>query len=409
MSDLTVDELWAQRVGAFAVKVGKTEEEITAALESVIGPKGEAALEVLADPEASPFEDLKGVLTSDPVKIPIGVLRKNVGLLRGPQTEAIPVSATAASDAAFTGIATEVLPVVMDDESFVAALKVGGDLKVGPLDVLAAVRSALADQVGLFYVPEILKNRMEAFAESNDEPVGKAFVDLRNIVVKRKYSEVLSVLGIEGSFITESRKNKFLAGLRDGLWQEINAFHQQLVGWQRNWMDSTGNPGILVAAIVSGMGGGAGAIPPGMMQAPETDTVRDQAEAVINRINKVFAGFGIPVARALAYDAQQIKTVLSNEGLPATIGATNREQMLKMIGVDVANDYVRLERNIVRYILAIMELPKVTSGQSEINFLGAMLQLGNSIPWAKLMTEKGKISAPGKRMRGVGDLSDGNE
>ena len=74
------------------------------------------------------------------------------------------------------------------------------------------------------------------------------------------------------------------------------------------------------------------------------------------------------------------------------IGAANKEQMLKMLGADVASDYVRLERNLVRYMLSVMELPNVTSGQSEIAYFGAMLQLGNSIPWVKLMKSDDRTS-----------------
>jgi hypothetical protein len=130
--------------------------------------------------------------------------------------------------------------------------------------------------------------------------------------------------------------------------------------------------------------GAKGVMPPGMLQPPETAGLRDEAEAVIDKINKVFAGVGIPVARALAYDATRIKGILEDPTLPAAMGVTSREQMLRALGVEVGSDYVRLERNVTRYALAIMELPKVSSGNEEYGYLGAMLQLGAQIPWDKL-------------------------
>jgi len=134
-----------------------------------------------------------------------------------------------------------------------------------------------------------------------------------------------------------------------------------------------------------GQMGKAGAMmPPGMMAPPETAGLHDEAEAVINSINKVFGGFGIPVAKALAYDATRIKNVLENPGLPAAIGVTTREQMLKTLGLSVGADYVRLERNITRFTLAIMEFPKITVPNEEYAYLGAMIQLGATIPWDKL-------------------------
>jgi hypothetical protein len=60
--------------------------------------------------------------------------------------------------------------------------------------------------------------------------------------------------------------------------------------------------------------------------------------------------------------------------------------MLKMFHADIAADYVRLEMNVTRYALAIMQLPKITAGQQETVYLGAMLQLGLSISWDKLTT-----------------------
>jgi hypothetical protein len=110
---------------------------------------------------------------------------------------------------------------------------------------------------------------------------------------------------------------------------------------------------------------------------------------VINSINKVFAGVGIPVAKALAYDATRIKGVLENPALPAAVGAPNRDQMLRQLKLGVSADYVRLERNITRFTLGIMEFKKITVPNEEYSYLGAMLQLGLTIPWDKLGNKAG--------------------
>jgi len=62
--------------------------------------------------------------------------------------------------------------------------------------------------------------------------------------------------------------------------------------------------------------------------------------------------------------------------------------MLKMLGVDITADYVRLETNVTRFALAAMDLPKISAGSQETVYLGAMLQLGLSIQWDKLITTK---------------------
>lgn len=168
------------------------------------------------------------------------------------------------------------------------------------------------------------------------------------------------------------------------LWTQIESFQDQLAAWNKNWNETANNPAMLTSTIVSALTSGASAMPTGMMQPPDTAYLKDAAESTIAVINKIFAGFGIPIARALAYEAQQIKTILENDKLPMMIGATSRELMLKMLGVDVTSDYVRLERNLVQYVVAIMEYPKVTSGQNELLYLSEMLKLGISIDFNKV-------------------------
>jgi hypothetical protein len=143
-----------------------------------------------------------------------------------------------------------------------------------------------------------------------------------------------------------------------------------------------------ITAMVSAFSseGVATTLPPGLMAPPDASSVRDSAESVINSVNKIFAGIGIPIAKALAYEAYNIKMVLENTSLPASLGAVNREQMLKMLKADISSDYVRLEANVTRFMLSILELPKIMAGPQESVYLGAMLQLGLSIQWDKLIS-----------------------
>jgi hypothetical protein len=377
----TYDEQWTKKVQPFADAVGKSLEEVSTALAAEVGESGTQALEALALEEFTPFESLKQALAG--LNIPPAILRKNIGLLREVKKSAAPTDLTTMTRYA------AVLPSIPDDTSFVESLKIGGVLKVGVTEIVSAVKAALADRVKFYDLPSILKDRMESTAETLEEPCSSDYYELRKMVLKRSYSEVLSALGIEGSsFITESGKAKFLAKLEQYLWDSVQGFHEVLVGWNKSWIDTAGNPGVLATTIASVVSGGGAGLPAGMMQPPDTAHLRDAAEATIMTINKVFAGHGIPLVRALAYEAQKIKEVVENPKLPMLVGAENRERMLKILGVDVAGDYVRLERNLVQYIVAIMEYPKTTQDQSEIIYLNAMLQLGSSIPWSKLVEVK---------------------
>ncbi|MFA5359173.1 MAG: hypothetical protein WC310_05165 [Patescibacteria group bacterium] len=383
----TYPPAWTERVGKFADLVGKKLEDVTTALADVAGAAGDDALAVLADEASSPFDDLKNALAS--LKIPSGVLRKNVAILRGPKPEA--PAATPAAGPSF-----DVLPSVPgDDASFLELLKVGGILKIGSTEVISAMKAALANRLDMFKLPKKIMEAMERFAEDQEEPCGESYYKLQDLVTRRSYAEVLSALGVKGHLVSESRKNELL-GKTDLLWPALQSFHEQLINWQTAWTQGA-NPTMMFAAIASMASGGNSMMPPGMMQPPDTAGLRDAAEGVINKINKVFAGHGIPIARALAYDATQIRALLEEPTLPTHMGVANREQMIKMLGVSVSADLLRLERNVCRYALAVMELPKIPSGQSEYGYLGAMIQLGIQIPWDTLLSGSSATARPGRK------------
>jgi hypothetical protein len=262
-------------------------------------------------------------------------------------------------------------------------LKVGGELKVGTTEVLSAIRAALANRLGLFELPDEISRRMEEYAENQSEIVGAAYYELRAQVTEREYAEVLSVMGIKGHFMNNARRKTFLQKTENFL-PALREFNNQLVAWQQSLRASL-EPNIMLGAMSAMAGGGLGMAPAGLVMAqPDTAPLRDAAESVIDAINKVFGGLGVPVARALAYDATRIRQVLENPALPAALGMPNREQMIRNLNIEVSADVVRLERSLAQFALAVMELKNVTPGRDEQLYLGALFQLGATIPWDKI-------------------------
>lgn len=368
---------WLERVGGFATAVGKTTEEITMALSGVVGDPGDEALSILADTSATPDTDIKSALAG--LKIPSGKINMHLAKLRGAPKAAETSASSATSGAAMQALA--ILPTVPDEVSFLEMLKTGGVLKVGVTEVLSAVKAALAKRVGLFDLPDVILEKMEAFAEAQEEPCGEAFFKLQRLLTEKRYGDVLSALGVPGSYVSEKRKREFFQRLDDRLWKSLGSFQTQLTAWQQAWMQGTANPGMLILAMTTSHAGGV--MPPGIMAPPDTSPLRASGEEVVNDINRVFAGPGIPVARALAYDATRIMGILNDSTLPSQVGAGTKEQMLKELGVSVGADIVRTEQGVTRYTLAIMSLPKVAA-DAELPYLAAMIQLGATIPWDKL-------------------------
>jgi hypothetical protein len=371
------------RIAAFAAAVGKTVDEIVEALKQYLGEFNDSTADILADETATPIEDLKPILTDAGPKIPLPVLKFNLNLLRGKdKASEQPAAPAAATPATTSSFATDVLPAVPDDDSFLEALKVGGVLRVGTTEVMCAIRAALANRAGLYDLPKLLLKLIEEKAMKSRKPSGPEYYELQKLVTQRSYAEIFRALEVPGEFATEGRKKQLLDRVDPALWNALSGFQGQLLGWRDSWSAGMTNPMMMFSVMAMGSAGQP--LPPGMMTPPDTAPLRDAAEAVIETINAVFAGPSIPIARALAWDAQRVKKLLTDERLPIACGAVDTEQMLLDLDVAVTSDYIRLERSIVRYALGIMEYPKVTPGNEDYNYVGALLQLGLSIPWEKL-------------------------
>jgi hypothetical protein len=362
---------------SYADAVGKKPEDVAKALEGLVGSDEKTAGDVLKNHDAVTDEEIQAALvgTGDG-QVPLGVYRMNAKLLRDPK--AVPASGTNGGGPVLT-----LLPTLPEsDAKFLEELRVGGILEPEPNDVLAAVRAGFAQRFEFFNLPQTIRDKMEEFAYANDKSCGAEYYEMEKMVTSRQYGDVLSATGVTGSFVSVRKRKEFLRRVDVYLWASINDFHNTLNSWMTGWQATANNP----TALLSALSGNGANNPLAQLatQAPDLSPVRDAAESVVNNINKVFAGPGIPVARALAYDAVKITEVLENEKLPALLGAGNKEQMLKELGVAVGSDHVRLQHNLAKYAFGIMSLEKVTAEEEQMYAL-QMYQLGVAIPWEKVL------------------------
>lgn len=269
------------------------------------------------------------------------------------------------------------LPSVPNDELWLNSLKTGGILKVDESSYIAAIRAALADRAGLYDIPLALTKAMEDYADETEEQLDPTFYALRESLTQRSYADIFAAIpGLKGSFITERRRKEFLERIRQTLWPAIAESFRVLDGWYQAWQASFSNPSMLIAAI----SGGAGV---GMVAPPDTSQLHDAGDTLVNSINRVFRGTGVQVAAAMAYDANTIRNTLDKPGLPAMVGVKNRELMLKKVHANVSSNYVRLEQNLVKYVLGFVKHDTVTS-DVEVQYFAALWQLGAQINWNEL-------------------------
>ena len=291
------------------------------------------------------------------------------------------------------------LPSVPSDESWLSSLKTGGVLNVDDSTYIAAIHAALADRAGLYEAPKTLVKQMEAYAKEMEEPVKPmVYYPLKKSLTRRSYADIFAAIdGCDGTSITDAKRSDLLALIDKKLWPAIASSYYALDAWYKNYRDSFADPGMMLAILAGGL---TGAPTAPVTAPPDTAPVRDASEALITAINQVFAGEGVQVASAMAYEAKEILKSLDNPILPSMIGVPNREQMLKKIGTSVTSDYVRLEQNLVKYVLSYIKFGGTTS-DVEVNYLIALWQIGSQIKWSELGVKPAsgdKVGLTGKQI-----------
>jgi len=248
-------------------------------------------------------------------------------------------------------------------------------------------------------LPSKLLIRMERFADDNVESAPKEYFLMRKLITKHNYAEIFEAIdGLDGTFVTETRKKSFLAKVDELLWPEVISFYEQLKNWIEAYAQTQNSPnaitGAIAVALNSFANGGkmsGGVITP----VPDAGVLRDAADSLNDSINRVFAGVGVQIAAALAFDASGIKKILANDQLPSLVGAANRDQMLRMLEADVPATYPRLETNLTKFVLSVLKVKDIAT-DDEFQYFNLLYMLGSQIPWEKL-SKKGAASLGGKR------------
>lgn len=330
------------------------------------------------------IDDLASLEVSDLTGIGMKVApaRRLVNNLKSAAKPATTPAVAAAETRAIQSQFEALLPSIPTDESWLNALKTGGVLKVDESSYIAAIRAALADRAGLYGIPAALSGAMEKYADETDEQVDPMFYTLRKSLTRRAYGDIFAAIdGLDGSFVTETRRKEFLSRVRKTLWPAIAESYRALDGWYQTWRASFSDPSMLIAAIGGGFSGGAAGM--SMITPPDTAALHDAGDTLVDSINRVFRGTGVQIAAAMAYDANTIRNTLEDPRLPSMIGVKNREMMLKKIGANVSSNYVRLEQNLVKYVLGFAKHNTITS-DVEVDYFVALWQLGSQINWSEL-------------------------
>jgi len=403
---------WQEVVGAFAGTISKETAEVSAALAGLTGGTGAKQATMLTDALIITDDDIKGAIGAG---VAVGPLRMALRDLRGPVAAEPAVAPPAAGNGANGGaaqaqqmMATSLLPQPLEDEALLDALRTGGVDKVGVEFIEAAVRAFFASKVGWQNIPKILAERMEAKALELSKPADKAFYDVYNEVMAKKYAEVGAALGVSTRFASQKWQNELLKRM-EGIEGVLGTFQGQLSAWYKTWTDQMANPAMLLQAVV---GGGMGGMP-GMGQVPDYAHIYDAADSVVDKMNAVFAGPMVPAAVALAGSSSKIKEFLEDDRIRVALGYADREEMLRGLGVAVGNDAARHEKDMVQFILGVYSLRGCQSGQEHI-YLTQLYLLGERVLGGSSLDHHASrpnldVTGSGKRRKPGGHTTFGDE
>jgi hypothetical protein len=275
------------------------------------------------------------------------------------------------------------LPEVPSEESLLAGFRVGGVAKVAPTDVVAALRVALAERLGVLALETRLLDAVEAHARQNDEPCPELFYELERALARRAHADVLAALELPGSFVSDARKRELIARVAR-VWDALFALQGKIEAWKATWAERSTHAAALLTGqsllAAQGAAGSAAVLP---LDAPDASTVLEAARAVVDAVNRAFAGPGIPVARALAADAAQLRGWLERPELPAAVGASTREELLRKLGIGLTGELARVESSGLQYALGALAVAS-DAADTVPGRLVALHELGATLPWSWL-------------------------
>ncbi len=365
------------------VKEAPVEDALTAKIKDFGG--NDDALRYLRDLGVESIEDLCELTESDLLAAGLKLVkaRKLLSEVKATKVAAEMPAAAAPVAAPMYSADFSILPTTQSEEALLNSLKIGGVLKVDESIWDSGLRVFVANRNGLYAVTDKIINAMDKFAEESDEPVSDRYFALKKQITRRDYGDIFAAIpGLEGSFVTKSRREELMRRIDKELCPAIWSYYQDLDAWNDGVVSAAGNPAFMMSSLAGALSGARTSLTAASM--PPTDGMRDASDALKNAINHTFRGTGAPIAAAMAYDAMEIVKSLNDRSLPAMIGVANREQMLKKLGIGITADYVRMEQNLVRFVLAAIKFSD-ESPENEISYLSALWQLGRQIPWEKLV------------------------
>lgn len=389
---------WDETVGKFADAIGVSLPNVNKELEGLVGSPGEEALGLLMNEDDCPSVDIKTVFSG----VAKAKLNKAIREILRPTTKAQAFTTVAPITGGSTGILQAIAslpPVPTDFESFISVLRAGGTLKVKPGIVMSGVQVWFANRFNLNEIVQRIETQIIDVATRRGDPVPAVYDNFSSLAAQRKYADILAALGIPPGTGTKKVPKKYVdimqSKVDEILIPALHDFDTALSTWVTTGLGAEGSQ-VGLAAMMQQMMTGISSPFAAFAAAPADTTILiNEATRIIDRANQCFGGLGERAAAMCAHDAQQIRIAMQLPELPAALGYVDREDMLRgLFGEELVTIVEeRIERALVQWALAVLDLPNKTEGAEINGFLVGMWQLRPSLPWDRLMSNAIKNKA----------------
>ena len=345
---------------------------------------------------AERVEDLSGLTEQDLVSVGMKVLpARNLLKTILSATTQQPAAEVAGADTAEPP-AMSVLEQLPPDQTLLESLRVGGVLKVEHARVVMAGRCLWAQQTGMYGADKRLMDMIDRhYTSAVEEPNPPIFWELNAARTRNRFAPIFNALKMPGAsvYATASARNAYWDKMNQVFIPRLQELQRQLTVWYDTWTkQAAANVSINLGAALATSQGQVGVLP--AQRIPPITNILGSVDAMIDSINKVFAGRNEVVAIALAVDAQRLRELLKRNDLHTFTGSASREVMLRDLGVAATTDVILMENNFSMFLhnaIRVHTLP--TTGRMTAMFLQELQEVGANIDWDRLGKKVETISA----------------
>ncbi len=276
-----------------------------------------------------------------------------------------------------------VLAPIPKDSDWLEGLRQQGILQFSTQTYMAGIKALLAANLGTFTAITRLKDLVSEYALTNGLAAPNLYYDLQNILARREFGPIFAALeenrvGNVPIYASIDDVNDLGIRMQNILVPEILEAVEALSAWHEELTKLKKTDFFVQQTMTSIQDMTADSY-------PNTAKLYDAGKQLRLKINQTFASNGIQKALAIQGEYESFMRILNNPELPASVGAVDRDNVMKMLGLDAKAAIVRAAPYIAQFVLNMVEVENLAK-PSELRFFIDLHRLTMQIDWSTLQS-----------------------